>query len=168
MALTAQVNISHELKALPKYRSRVRPALRKAGKRALRMIGRKAAFGYMQPGASGTAMLGVVTGRLREILLSTANDRRSQNVVFVSRDGIKLRKGVRDRSRGVHELGWSGEQHVKEHTRAGRVIQAHTRYMVIPARPYLAPAVADALPIIQKDLGLTLNVVVESSYAGSD
>lgn len=52
----------------------------------------------------------------------------------------------------IHQFGFNGPQKVREHTRKGRPVRAHTRHMVMPARPYLGMNAAN-----EKDIASTVN-----------
>lgn len=84
--------------------------------------------------------------------------------IEVSKEGVTLRWGSRVPYARVHEEGFSGTVNVPAHTRTitqafGRQIaprevqvQAHTRQMFIPARPYLGPSLEDNLQKLENEL----------------
>lgn len=111
--------------------------------------------------------LGVVTGRLRASIASRVQRQG---------DTIDAILGTNVRYARVHELGFSGNENVKTHQRVvkkafGRsispvssTVRAHTRRVNILARPFLSPAVQDALPNFEETIRRIMGkIIVEES-----
>lgn len=106
--------------------------------------------------------LGVKTGRLRSSITSS-----------VKRDGdvVEITNGTNVVYAAVHELGFEGPVNVSAHQRTvkkvfGRdvaittmAVGAHSRRMNIRKRPFLQPAMMDALPAFEKRISEILGAV---------
>jgi phage gpG-like protein len=118
--------------------------------------------------------LGVGTGRLR----SSIKDR-----VLRNGNDIEMVLGTNVRYAAIHELGFSGTQQVRPHqrritraglTKSGKVsrsnknrvstgiaqVKAFSRTMWMPPRPFLSPAVRDAMPEYENSIRRILNKVI--------
>lgn len=99
--------------------------------------------------------LGVVTGRLRSSVAGRVN-----------RDGpdVEVEIGTNVEYAAVHELGFRGTINVPAHVRVvnkvfGRSVpattasvRAHSRRVNLDARPFIRPAIADAIPAFEASL----------------
>lgn len=63
----------------------------------------------------------------------------------------------------IHEFGFTGIQMVRAHTRSGRPVRAHSRFMVMPQRPHRAPAFRDA----QRPIELIMSGAVDEGLAAA-
>lgn len=83
--------------------------------------------------------LGVVTGRLRSSISSTRPEK--------TQTGWKVRIGTNVKYGRIHELGFRGRVTVGAHLRKTRgrtsSVRGHTRFMNMPARPFLRPAIEE-------------------------
>lgn len=94
----------------------------------------------------------------------------SINRVTITGNGVTLEKGSKVPYAPVHEYGFAGQVHVRQHTRTTRfgthTVPAHTRMMNIPARPFLEPALEDSREQIagmaEDQLGDTAEVVLSA------
>lgn len=120
--------------------------------------------GAIRPGGLGTRDF-PVPGRG-----STRFSNEAINRVDKLQGGVRLTKGSRVPYAAVHEHGWSGTQHVRQHTRTGphgtHTVDAHTRTLSIPARPFLEPALDDnrqrIADLAEEQLGEAAEVVLNA------
>ncbi len=116
--------------------------------------------------------LRTLSGRLARSLTGSrtftgGGNAHSENVSEISttKEGVKLRYGTRVPYAHVHEEGFVGWVQIPAHTRTivqafGKPlsskktvnVSAHTRFMVIPARPYLQPSLDDNTQWVQDEL----------------
>lgn len=97
--------------------------------------------GSITPGGLGTRDFPVPGSR--NDLFRDESINRLENTA----NGVRLVKGSKVPYAGVHEDGFSGMQTVRQHTRTTpsgtQTVSAHQRFMQIPARPFLSPALSD-------------------------
>lgn len=111
------------------------------------------------PRRSRSGPLRKLTSRLASSISGARFDGGAQEGIAelnVSREGAEMRMGTRVPYASVHEEGFIGRVNVPAHQRTivqafGKPlskkttvqVSAHTRFMAIPARPYLSPASED-------------------------
>lgn len=122
-----------------------------------------------------TDTLRIITGRLaRSLVDAEQSGAGSREGIFEIEDN-KMRFGSRTPYAAVHEDGFSGNVIVPAHTRTirqafGRQIEPrqvqvreHSRFMNIPARPYLKPALKGLQDQLAQDLSKRVTqIIIES------
>lgn len=151
------------------YQQKIEDLFKNFSRIAFNEIQGKAVSRYMvdAPGARGTPNPNRGPGTLRRIggrdvslqfSLVNPNDPDNLYAVSVSPDEVRVTLGSKKPYAGIHERGFEGTVNVPSHTRRitqafGREIdpkeiqvQSYVRDATMPARPYMDPAVNDAIP----------------------
>lgn len=122
--------------------------------------------------------LRLLSGRLERSLRGSMHRGRNEHVSEINstKEGVKITYGTRTPYAHVHEEGFIGQVQIPAHQRTivqafGRPlsgkktvnVSAHTRFMVIPARPFLNPATDDKMEELEEWLaGETQDLLVEA------
>lgn len=84
--------------------------------------------------------LGVKSGQLRV----SVGPGREGNIFRISNNTLQF--GTNLKYAAAHEYGFKGTVSVPGHSRGGHPVRSHSRKVNLPARPFLRPALKDAIP----------------------